>query len=450
MATPDATPSNGLPERIGRYRIVGRLGKGAMGVIYAAEDEAMGRRVAIKVMMADLEEERETRERFFREARVTGQLLHRNIVLVLDLGEEQGRPYIVMERLSGLPLAEYLRTPDAQSLDAKISLMMQLCDGLQAAHDRGVTHRDIKPSNLFVLPDGTLKILDFGVARLATSTLTASGLLVGTPNYMSPEQARGLTVDARSDVFSAAGVCYFALTGRAPFESPDLPKVLHAVIHEPPAPLGDVEAPEQLRCVLMKALEKNPNERYQQCAQMRTDLERVQLALESETRRVAQAALERYRRVLALVEERRTLGRRLAEPGVDARCESVAMGLAQRFPMFAARVDHSSLLEPIDPAVAGAALDWLQQYHDTERAAVEAMRARVVEGNRPEPARDVDDLTLRRARPRDALDQGVDRTLVMTSAPARGADRRSFVRARAAALFGRWLGVCGASRRSNG
>ena len=131
------------------------------------------------------------RERFFREARITGQLAHRNIVTVFDLGEDDGHPYIVMELLDGLPLAEHLRSARRASLDAKIDLMMQVCDGLQNAHRRGVMHRDVKPSNLFVQRDGTLKILDFGVARLAASNLTASGFLVGTPEYMSPEQAAG-------------------------------------------------------------------------------------------------------------------------------------------------------------------------------------------------------------------------------------------------------------------
>src|SRR4029079_1966229 len=134
----------------------------------------------------------------------------------------------------GLPLALYLRTPAAESLVAKIDLMMQVCDGLQGAHRKGVVHRDIKPSNLFVQHDGSVKILDFGVARLASSNLTKSGFLVGTPEYMSPEQAQGKRVDGRSDRFSAAAVFYFMVAGRGPFSSPDLPKMLRAVIHDDP------------------------------------------------------------------------------------------------------------------------------------------------------------------------------------------------------------------------
>jgi serine/threonine protein kinase len=183
--------NTGLPERIGRYLVVERIGKGAMGTVYAALDEQLGRRVAIKLMLGVFDEDPELRERFFREARITGQLVHRNIVTTYDLGEDNGRPFIVMELLDGLPLQEYLRTDAPATLDTKIDLMMQICDGLQSAHAAGVVHRDIKPSNLIVLRDGTLKVLDFGVARLASSTLTAHGMLLGTPEYMSPEQARG-------------------------------------------------------------------------------------------------------------------------------------------------------------------------------------------------------------------------------------------------------------------
>lgn len=285
---------SGLPPSVGRYRVLERIGKGAMGVVYAAEDEAMGRRVAVKVMMADLEEEPETRERFLREARVTGQLVHRNIVTVFDLGEDRGRPFIVMELLNGLPLADYLATPPARSLGAKLDLMMQVCEGLGVAHRRGVIHRDVKPSNIYVQHDGGLKILDFGVARLPASNLTASGFLVGTPDYMSPEQAQGGRVDPRSDLFSAAGVFYFMLTGRAPFASPDLPKVLHAVVHEDPIPLDDREAPEPLRRLLAKGLAKSPVDRYPDCSAMRADLGRV-VRLEAQERRRTAHAFEMER-----------------------------------------------------------------------------------------------------------------------------------------------------------
>jgi tRNA A-37 threonylcarbamoyl transferase component Bud32 len=435
-----AAPAGGRPHYIGRYRIIERIGKGAMGMVFAAEDEAMGRRVAVKVMMADLEEDPETRERFYREAKVTGQLVHRNIVTVFDLGDEHGRPYIVMELLSGVALGEHLHGQEAQSVEAKLDLMTQVCEGLQVAHGRGVIHRDIKPSNLFVQRDGTLKILDFGVARLATSSLTASGFIVGTPDYMSPEQAAGRPVDARSDVFSAAGVFYFMLTGRAPFASPDLPKVLHAVMHDDPAPLTDADAPEPLRRVLTKALCKEPAQRYQQCSDMLADLDRVRRAHDHESHRVAQAALDRYRQILALMEERRVLGRELRVPDADTVCATATARLAARFPLFARHADPSSLMEPLDLSVASSALAALQTRHNTELGAVAALRAQRADSLCTAAPSDLPDLTIRRPSTQ-AVD--VDPTIVRTAVAGPG--RRPSLRARASAWWHRLLASRGQS-----
>jgi predicted Ser/Thr protein kinase len=367
-------PAGGLPSRIGRYRIVDRLGKGTMGVVYIGEDEAIGRRVAIKVMMGDLQEEPEIRERFYREAKVTGQLAHRNIVTVFDLGEDKGHPYIVMELLPGSTLTDHLRTPAAASVDAKVDLMMQVCEGLQVAHSRGVIHRDMKPSNLFVQPDGALKILDFGVARLATSNLTLSGLLIGTPEYLSPEQAQGRRVDARSDLFSAAAVFYFMLTGRGPFSLPELPQVLRAVVHDDPPPLAEAQAPAALSRVVMKALAKAPADRYQQCADMLRDLQNVRRVAEGTTHRIGQAALERYRQVVTVINERRMLGRSIGIPGIDAACDRELVGLAGRFALFARQANHLTLTETIDREAASTALEALQIRHNAELAALDAMR----------------------------------------------------------------------------
>ncbi len=236
-------PAPALPERIGRYRVIDRIAKGAMGSVYSAMDEQLGRQVAVKLMLAAFEEDPDLRERFYREARITGQLTHRNIVTVFDLGEDGGRPFIVMELLDGKPLNEHLLSEVPPTLDEKLDLMMQVLDGLQNAHQAGVVHRDIKPNNLLVLRDGTLKVLDFGVARLASSNLTAAGMLLGTPQYMSPEQARGQNLDARADVFSAAGVFHYMLSGHPPFGARDMRKILHAIINEPPVALSDDEAP---------------------------------------------------------------------------------------------------------------------------------------------------------------------------------------------------------------
>jgi serine/threonine protein kinase len=269
---PASTVSDPVP-RLGRYRLIERIGGGATSAVYAAHDEAMDRRVAVKMIVGDLQDEPETRARFYREARVTAQLLHPNIVTVLDVGEDQGRPFIVMELLDGHPLGAWLASRGAPTPAEKATLIAELCRGLQAAHDSGVVHRDIKPSNLFVERSGRLKILDFGLARLQASTLTASGQIVGTPDFMSPEQASGHKVDHRSDLFSAASVGYFIVTGRAPFTRADLRQTLMALLHEDPPPVPEGDAPASLVCVLLKGLAKSPADRYQSAAEMLAALE---------------------------------------------------------------------------------------------------------------------------------------------------------------------------------
>lgn len=260
---------------IGRYVLRERIAVGVTGYVFAADDQAMDRQVAVKVLAADLEDEPETRERFYREARIMTQLTHANIVRVLDVGEDHGKPFIAMELLIGLSLGEYLRAHPALSVASRVNLIVQLYAGLEAAHAQGAVHRDVKPGNIIVQHDGCLKILDFGLARLQASTLTASGVVVGSPGYMSPEQAEGLRVDRRSDIFSAAAVGYLILSGRAPFEAKTLPMALHAVMHQAPLRLSAAEAPGDLARVLARALEKSPDARYQTCAEVLTDLRRI-------------------------------------------------------------------------------------------------------------------------------------------------------------------------------
>jgi serine/threonine protein kinase len=376
----------GLPPAIGRYRVTDRIGKGAMGMVYAGVDDALGRKVAIKVMMTDLEEEPEIRERFYREGKITGQLAHRNIVTVFDLGEDEGHPFIVMELLDGHALPEHLQASGDLGLDGKIALMLQVCEGLQVAHARHVIHRDIKPSNLFVQRDGTLKILDFGVARLQHSNLTASGFLMGTPEFMSPEQARGRAVDGRSDVFCAAAVFYYMLTGRAPFSGPDLPKMLHAIINEDPRQPPESEAPESLYRILKKALAKDPAQRHQQCSDLAADLERARRTYQAAAQRTVDAAIERYRQIAAVIEERRTVGRSLGKSGIDSECNDAIARLAARYPEFAKRADRSVLVEPMDPAVATAALPSLQSKHNAELGALAVLREEAAGRAKPQDA----------------------------------------------------------------
>jgi serine/threonine protein kinase len=283
--TADDLPRRSSPERIGRYQVIERIGRGAMGVVYRAHDAAMGRDVALKVLMADLEDDPDIRTRFHREAEAAARLSHPNIITIFDVGEDNDRFFIVMELLRGATLKTFLKQSDAAPIERKLDLMIQLCAGLGAAHNAAIYHRDVKPGNIFVRSDGILKILDFGVARLASSSMTASGFIVGTPDYMSPEQARGADIDGRSDIFSLGGVFYFMLTGRKPFPATDLPSLFHQIQNEDPPRLLGAEAPPELAAVITKALSKKRETRYQTCQDLMADLEIVRQVYPLKARR---------------------------------------------------------------------------------------------------------------------------------------------------------------------
>ncbi len=325
----DAAPE---PARIGRYELLERIGKGGMGVVYRARDTMLGRMVAVKMLVSEVEVSAESRERFFREARAAGQLGHRNIITIYDFGEENGHAFIVMELLQGENLTSLLAREPTLPLEQCLDIMMRVCEGLAFAHSRAIVHRDIKPANLFVTTDNQIKILDFGVARIASSNLTKSGLIVGTPEYMSPEQVRGRTVDQRSDIFSAGAVFYQLLGGRKPFAARALPQVMQKVVSEDPAPLGDAEAPPDLRAIIARALEKDPDRRYQQIQEMLADLARFVQTYERGTRELALKAYDRYREVERMLADRVELARAI-ELQVEPAGVAVAP-LLQDLPLF--------------------------------------------------------------------------------------------------------------------
>lgn len=244
-----------------RFELLERIGGNVASTVFAARDRRTDVRVAVKMIAADLEDEPETRARFLREAAVTADLQHPNVVRVIEAGEESGRLYIAMELLEGASLRQHLRLSPDLPLEARLRLIQGLCAGLQVAHDRQVVHRDIAPGNLFVTGDGTLKILDFGLARLHSSTLTASGQIVGTLGFMAPEQARGDRVDHRTDLFSAAAVSAFILTGCEPFARGNIASTMEALLNEPPA-LGDNRVTPAVRMVIERGVAKSPAERY--------------------------------------------------------------------------------------------------------------------------------------------------------------------------------------------
>ena len=196
------TPQNTIDYHIGRYRILARLGKGGMGMVYLGRDEALDRDVAVKTLRVDGSVDAESRGRFEIEAKAAARLQHPNIVTVFELGEDRGLPYIAMELLGGEDLETLLRGGDPMSVVERLDIVIQTLRGLDFAHAHRIVHRDMKPSNIRVLDDGSVKILDFGIAKLESTSVTQAGMMVGTPFYMSPEHIRGGVLDGRSDVFA--------------------------------------------------------------------------------------------------------------------------------------------------------------------------------------------------------------------------------------------------------
>jgi eukaryotic-like serine/threonine-protein kinase len=260
--------------RIGRYDVIGELGRGGMGVVYHAEDKLIGREVAIKTLT---ETTPELHSRFYIEAR-SGILNHPNIVTVYELGEHEGNPYIAMEFVAGKSLEKILRSNQRLSLLETLSIIEQLCSALGYAHQNGVQHRDIKPANVIVQPDGKIKIVDFGIARLAdqATRLTKTDALIGTFHYIAPERLKGQISDGRSDIWSVGVMLYEMITGEVPFKGQDV-SALYKVIHEPYTPLSNFveNLPEALGAVVDRALAKNPQDRYSTAEEMAFDLQSI-------------------------------------------------------------------------------------------------------------------------------------------------------------------------------
>jgi serine/threonine-protein kinase len=265
------------PSTIGRFTIVGEIGRGANGVVYAAHDPVLGRDVAIKAIpLAVNDRVRERAEAdFIKEARAVAGLNHPHIVTVFDAGRTDTLAYIAMERLHGRDLHEYLYGGSRLGVRQAAALMARIADAVNYAHKRGLVHRDIKPSNIFLSRDMKPKVLDFGVALPRSEQAAAPQThLVGTPNYMSPEQARGGAIDARSDVFSLGAILYEMVTGRRAFDAPGIDELLARLIGEEPTPVGELrpEAPPELVRIIARALAKDVEARYQTAGEMRNDL----------------------------------------------------------------------------------------------------------------------------------------------------------------------------------
>jgi serine/threonine protein kinase/tetratricopeptide (TPR) repeat protein len=274
-----AAPDAAVPERIGRYRILYTLGQGGMGIVYAAEDPSLGRRVALKTIAHP---DDESRRRFRREARAAASVSHPHACHIFEIDEDSGRLFIAMELLEGEPLSARLKNGPLTVPEA-LRLAREMLSALQALHAQGIVHRDLKPSNVFLTPHGT-KLLDFGLARPLTidsgplsaeSDLTRSGLMVGTPRYMAPEQILGDPIDARTDVFAAGAVLFEALAGQPAFAGATAVEVMHATLHEQPPALAGSPAVVAFDRVIRRAIAKAPAERFPTAEAMTQELATV-------------------------------------------------------------------------------------------------------------------------------------------------------------------------------
>jgi hypothetical protein len=347
-----------MPEKIGKYVVSERIGRGGMGMIFKAHDPVLERPVALKVISSEIEVTDELRARFFREAQACARLSHPNIVTIYDMGEADGRLYIVMELLEGDELRHLIAQRKVPLLEDRLSIMTQVCSGLGYAHQRGIVHRDIKPANIFLQRDGQVKILDFGIAQMANTGagLTRTGLIMGTLRYISPEQVRG-RADHRSDIYSVGAVFYELLALRPPFTGDDPMHLLEQLRTEEPPPVDqlDPSIPPALAGIIGRALRKDPDERYGDLAEMRTALEDVQTGLREEARHIGARLRQQQGRLLELraqlADRVGALGEDETVPIIEERARLGAMqalerDLAARIATLERRIEQADQLAP--------------------------------------------------------------------------------------------------------
>jgi serine/threonine-protein kinase len=264
----------GRARTIGKYLVEGVLGRGGMGTVYLARDPGLDRRVAVKTLTLGPAHSPELRMRFLREAQAAGGLGHPNIVTVYDVGEDAGQPYIAMEYVEGTDLEDVIQRREPYPIEWKLDVLRQICEGLAHAHRNGIVHRDVKPANIRIDPAGEVKIMDFGLARLPSSTETKSGRLLGTVQYMAPEQVEGASVDHRADIFSLGAIAYELVSHRKPFHGDSLTAVMFQIIHGAPDPaaLPVTAYSPGLERIILKALARDRDARYPSLDALHADL----------------------------------------------------------------------------------------------------------------------------------------------------------------------------------
>ncbi|MBX7186163.1 MAG: serine/threonine protein kinase, partial [Vicinamibacteria bacterium] len=275
MAVEGAARSGNPADRIGKYEVVSKIGQGAMGEVYKARDTVLDRFVAIKTMSAAVLGNPEMGQRFLREAQSAARLNHPNVVTLHEFGEDAGRFFMAMELLDGEDLSHTLKRGALAALEDKLPVMEQILDGVAYAHAQGVIHRDLKPANIHIQSNGHIKVMDFGLARLGESEITRAGTVMGTPNYMSPEQVRGEKTGPASDVFALGAMFYEILSGRRAFDADSMHAVLYKVTESQPPSLAEVceGIPPVIVTFVWRALAKAPELRYKDAGQMREALE---------------------------------------------------------------------------------------------------------------------------------------------------------------------------------
>jgi serine/threonine protein kinase len=338
---------------IGKYRIIELVGEGAMGVVYRAIDPILERTVAIKVMNDSIARQDDLRKRFLHEAQAAGSLQHPNVVCIYDLGEADGHLFIAMEFVQGVDLERLIELGEPLSLQAKLDIIIDVLTGLAFAHKRGIVHRDIKPANIRVAEDGRAKIMDFGVAHLASSSMTSTGSILGTPTFMAPEQITEGKTSPATDIFAVGGVLYQILTLMKPFDAPTLQNLFFKIITEKPRPVTELMPglPPALDRIVHKAMAKEPSDRYSNALEMANDLTNVRSKLSGPS---YPASVSLSASVASAIEQsrqtKRIRTRKLAFVGGGALAAVAVIAIAwSQLPK-----SGSTKAEPVNPATSTA------------------------------------------------------------------------------------------------